>query len=120
MTGIDMALIAALGAAGALVRWAVTSWVTNWNRALMVVLVNTLGAFGAGLTWSADWGAWATLLAGGLWGSLTTLSTLAVDVVETSRRHTRRRALVLLALHVIAGLVAVWLGVSLGGVIAGS
>lgn len=83
----------------------------------MVVVVNTLGAFGAGVGIIANWGVWASLLAAGLWGSLTTMSTLAVDVVERGLDRGWRPAALLLALHVIGGGVGVLGGVWLGGAI---
>ena len=118
MSATDFLLIAALGAAGALLRWALTAWVTTDSRALMVVAVNTLGAIGAGVGVSADWGLWATLLAAGLWGSLTTLSTLAVDVADAGVRKGVRTGVWLVALHLIGGVLGVWAGVSLGGLLA--
>lgn len=30
MTGVEIALVAALGAVGALLRWGLTAWVTNY------------------------------------------------------------------------------------------
>lgn len=115
MTGSDIAIVAALGAVGALLRWGLTAWVTNYPRALMVVAVNSLGSFGAGIGIGADWGLWASLLAAGLWGSLTTLSTLAVDVVERAVGAGWQPAALLLSLHVIGGGVGVLGGVWLGG-----
>ena len=119
MTGSEVLIIAGLGAAGALLRWAMTGWARSDTRALLVVVVNSLGAVGAGLSVTAGWGVWATLLAAGLWGSLSTLSTLAVDVVEHSERRGALRGMWLLALHLIGGLVGVSLGLWWGGLIAG-
>ena len=118
MSGAEVAIIAGLGAAGALVRWAVTAWATSDAKALIVVAVNTLGSLGAGVSISANWGPWATLLAVGLWGSLTTLSTLAVDVVERSEHRGVRRGLGLLLLHLIGGVLGVSIGLWWGGLIS--
>lgn len=113
MTGLEWVAIAGLGAVGALLRWALSAWVTNYPRALMIVAVNSLGALGAGLGIGADWGLWGTLLAAGLWGSLTTFSTLAVDVVEFSRSTRLRAGVTLLMLHVVGGVLGVWAGILL-------
>lgn len=114
MSGLEWFAIASLGAVGALLRFAVSAWVTNYPRALMIVLVNSVGAFGAGWGMASDWGVWGTLLAAGLWGSLTTFSTLAVDVVDVSGPKKVRAGVTLLSLHLIGGVVGVWAGIVLG------
>jgi len=118
VSGAEVAIIAALGATGALLRWALTAWATSDAKALIVVAVNTLGSLGAGVSISADWGVWATLLSVGLWGSLTTLSTLAVDVVERSQHRGVLRGVNLLLLHLIGGVLGVSLGLWWGGLIS--
>lgn len=115
MTVVDGLIIAGLGAAGAVLRWGLTAWVTSYRRALMVVVVNSLGALGAGVGLAGVFGLWGGILAAGLWGSVTTLSTLAVDVVEHSVSRGLRPGLVLMALHIVGGLGGVWLGLALGG-----
>jgi len=114
MSGLEWSAIAGLGAVGALLRFAVSAWVTNYPRALMIVVVNSVGAFGAGWGVAADWGVWGTLLAAGLWGSLTTFSTLAVDVVSVSGPKKVRAGVTLLSLHLIGGVLGVWLGIVVG------
>lgn len=113
MSGLEWFAIASLGAVGALLRFAVSAWVTNYPRALMIVLVNSVGAFGAGWGMASDWGVWGTLLAAGLWGSLTTFSTLAVDVIESGMTRLRL-GVALLSLHLIGGVIGLSLGISLG------
>lgn len=113
MSAVEWVAIAGLGAIGALLRFGLSAWVTNYRRALMIVVVNSVGAFGAGWGLGADWAMWATLLAAGLWGSLTTFSTLAVDVVESGMTRLRR-GVTLLSLHLIGGVLGVWAGIILG------
>ena len=137
MTGPEWLAVAGLGALGALLRFLLSAWVTHYRRALMIVVVNTVGAFAAGWGLAADWGMWGTLLAAGLWGSLTTFSTLAVDVVEwsTPRGHRPvpygpgsfrpgsfhsgrlRTGLTLLLLHLVGGVAGVWSGMALAGLV---
>lgn len=105
--------VAGLGGLGALLRWAMSAWVTSYRRALMIVVVNSVGACAAGWGLAGGWGLWGMVLAAGLWGSLTTFSTLAVDVVEFSGTRTLRSGVTLLLLHVVGGVVGVWAGMVL-------
>ncbi len=113
MSGSEWLLVAGLGALGALLRWAMSAWVTSYPRALMIVVVNTLGACAAGWGLAGGWGVWGMVLAAGLWGSLTTFSTLAVDVVEFSVTKRLRSGVTLLLLHVLGGVLGVWAGMVL-------
>jgi CrcB protein len=70
--------------------------------------VNIVGSFTLGLLAAA--GPTATvILASGALGSLTTLSTLAVEVVDLWRRS-RRRALGYVTASLVGGVAAAWIG----------
>lgn len=70
--------------------------------------VNVVGSFALGLLAGA--GEMTTvILAGGALGSLTTFSTLAVEIVELWRRH-RWRAAAYAAVSLATGVAAVYLG----------
>lgn len=110
--------ISVLGAAGALIRWGlivVTTSAGSHSRVATVV-ANILGSFGAGVVLVADWGIWSWLLAAGLFGSVTTLSTLAADVAERFR-DSPARATSLAGVHVLGGFAAVLAGVAVGSVV---
>ncbi|MCE2532007.1 MAG: CrcB family protein [Acidimicrobiia bacterium] len=70
--------------------------------------VNVTGAFALGLLAGAG-EATTLILAGGALGSLTTFSTLAVEIVDLWRRH-RWRAAAYAAASLVTGATAVYLG----------
>lgn len=111
---LDWLIIAALGAAGALARWLLTAWGQETTRVRMILIVNTVGSLAAGIGITGVFGSWGWLLAAGLWGSLTTLSTFAVDVVETASRTTLQKAVRLASYHLLGGVWGIWLGLWLG------
>ena len=80
------------------------------------LVVNVSGSFGLGLLAGAGVGPhWTALLATGFCGAFTTWSTLAVEVVLLARAGSWWPAVVDVAVSVAAGLVAVTVGVRLGG-----
>jgi CrcB protein len=80
------------------------------------LLVNVSGSFALGLLVGAGVGPqWAALLATGFCGAFTTWSTLAVDVVLLARDGKWWPAALDVGVSVAAGLVAVTVGVQLGG-----
>ena len=117
MTGMEVALVAGLGACGALIRWGVILAVSERARGWAVVGAKTLGSVLAGLGIAGVFGPWGVVLAVGLFGAITTLSTLAVDSVEAWTK-TRLSGVWLLGGHLVGGLGGVALGVLVGSVIA--
>ncbi|MCB0974365.1 MAG: CrcB family protein [Actinobacteria bacterium] len=83
------ALVAVGGAAGALIRWVVTTWsVRRGDGAFAAtVAVNAAGSFGLGVMTALHLSvAPAALLATGLCGGLSTFSTLAVELATRPGR----------------------------------
>ena len=108
---LSIVAIAGLGAAGALVRLGLLHLFTRsmWRSEYATVVANILGSAGAGFVVAADWGIWSWLLAAGLFGAITTLSTLAVDVAEELRAQLRK-GWSLLAWHILGGLAGFLVG----------
>ena len=116
MSGVDILVVASLGALGALIRWGLWLLSSEAGRPWAIVLANTLGGLLAGMAIAGAFGSWGPVLAAGLFGAITTLSTLAVDTVEQGLRGTAAAAR-LLAGHVLGGIGGVSLGVVLGSVL---
>lgn len=102
--------IVVLGAAGAVLRALVTHRLTPLAATM---LVNVAAAFLLGLTAAWD-GALAAGVQVGLLGALSTWSTFAHQLAELVRTGRRPRAAVYLALTVVAGIGAAWIGLRLG------
>lgn len=105
-----------LGALGALVRYLLTlSWVGRGGAAAVAIaLINSLGCFLIGILGVSWGGAQSALVAAGFVGSLTTLSSLSVDVAELARGRKLRDAFSLLSLHVFGGFAGYGLGLLVG------
>ena len=119
-------LIAAMGALGALARYGVSGvvqrrWQTTFPAGTLVV--NLTGAFAAGLLLGTVTGRSVPdllLVAAGVGflGGYTTFSTWMVETVlaaESGGRSGVRRAAENLAVPLVAGVAAVWIGFVLGG-----
>lgn len=116
--GLTLVAIAALGAAGALTRLGLLFFASklSWRSEYATVTANIIGSAGAGFVIAADWGLWSWLLTAGLFGAMTTLSTLAADVAERLR-SSQRKGLALLAWHVVGGLTAFLAGYLVAGLV---
>ena len=121
-------LIGVTGALGALARYGVSGivqrrWRTTFPMGTLVV--NVTGAFAAGLLLGIVTGRSVpdlALIAGGVGflGGYSTFSTWMVETVlaaETGGRVGARRAVENLAIPMVAGVAAVWIGFVLGGLV---
>jgi len=110
-SALSIVAIAGLGATGALIRLALLHLFDRsmWRSEYATVVANILGSAGAGFVIAADWGIWSWLLVAGLFGSITTLSSLAVDVAEALRSRLRD-GWSLLAWHILGGLAGFLVG----------
>ena len=113
--GLTTLVVGALGALGALIRYAIHEGFSRAKRSVRVATVwsNSLGSLGLGIIVGADWGPWSLIVGAGLFGALSTLSTLAVDVAELVKID-RKQALRVLLGHVVGGVVAFGVGFALG------
>jgi len=105
-----MTAVGFLAAAGfaTLLRAAVSARLNRESFPWGTLAVNVTGAFALGLLAGAG-EATTLILAGGALGSLTTFSTLTVEIVELWRRS-RPRAAVYAAASLVTGAAAVYLG----------
>jgi fluoride ion exporter CrcB/FEX len=108
---VSIVTIAGSGAAGALIRLGLLHLFNRsmWRSEYATVTANILGSAGAGFVIAADWGIWSWLLTAGLFGAITTLSTLAVDVAEALRAQLRQ-GWSLLGWHILGGLAGFLVG----------
>lgn len=120
----QLLLVAAGGAVGAGLRFAIGSVLLRWfGNALPwgTLLVNVVGAFFAGalLVWLQGKGEAAVwlraLLVVGLLGGLTTFSSLMVELLVFARDGRSDMVLLYLGLSLGLGLAGVWLGARLAG-----
>lgn len=121
-------IVGAAGSLGALVRWAADVAISHrlahaehtslnlFPWALLVV--NVVGSFVCGFA-TGRWGhsEWGIIIATGFAGGLTTMSTLAVTTLNDLLDKTRTTlGIQNLVLHLILGILAAWLGLSLGAI----
>jgi CrcB protein len=123
---MELLLIAALGVVGALLRYHLGAFVhASSNRALAsetefpfgTLFVNALGSFILGVTAALFSGEFLPqiiyiAIGAGFCGSLTTFSTLAVDLQRFLRDRRFAAFALLLATSAATGLGAVWLGLA--------
>lgn len=123
---MELLLIAALGVVGALVRYHLGAFVhSSANRALAsetefpfgTLFVNALGSFILGVAAALCSSAFLPqiiyiAIGAGFCGSLTTFSTLAVDLQRFLRDRRFAAFVLLLATSAVTGLGAAWLGLA--------
>jgi CrcB protein len=127
VSGPLLLAVGLLGGAGALARFLVDSAITARARPaagrgrpfpLGILAVNLSGAFLLGVVvGAATAGDRYTLIATGLLGSYTTFSTWVFDSHRLARDGRRGAAALNLAASLALGLLAVWLGRELGGLL---
>ncbi|MFW5470823.1 fluoride efflux transporter FluC [Knoellia sp. CPCC 206435] len=112
-------LLVALGAAvGAPLRYAVTQALRDRGATSHAgtLVVNVLGSFVLGLLVGSGVRDDALALLGtGFCGALTTMSTLALEVWDSTVEDRPRHGVATLVLHLVLGLGAAWLGWTLSG-----
>ena len=107
MTAVAFVLFAAVGS---IVRWLAIERLRTVRGGLGTIVVNVAGAFALGLVVGADLGDLVLVGVAGL-GSFTTFSTMALDFTVVPRRD----AAGYLAITLVLGLFAAWLGLEIGG-----
>jgi CrcB protein len=120
----DVAVVAAGGAGGAVVRFAVGGWVAERTEGLFpwgTLVVNLtgcllMGLFGGAMQHAADVPAWLPLLVTtGFLGGYTTFSTLCFETDALLSEGARRYAVANLAASVLGGIAGIVLGHWIGG-----
>ncbi len=115
--------VAAGGALGSMLRYALASWVTHATRfgGTGTMAVNMLGAFGLGLLLGLIESRFTTIprplaagLGVGLFGGFTTFSSFMWDVVEHAEAGRWFPAVAMLLASVLLGLMAMFAGLTLG------
>lgn len=101
------------GAVGAVTRFAADRVLNAWDMPLATFVVNVTGSFILGLLTGAGStlpGAVGALVGTGFCGALTTWSTFAFQTVDLAGVGARRMAALNVAVTLVAGFAAVWLG----------
>lgn len=111
---MTVALLVIAAFAGTLLRVAASGLDTSFNRRMWGTLaVNLAGAFLLGWLQTAEPDSIAVLGVGGL-GALTTFSTFVSQIECIDREGRRRDAVAYAAGTVLLGILAAWLGMSVG------
>ena len=110
-----LAIVFIAGAMGALIRHAATVLGTPHSLGVRrrITTINTVGAFCAGALVAIDHPV-APLITVGLFGSLTTFSTIAVWLAHDIRQRKAAQALTIVLSHVLLGVLAVLAGFLIG------
>lgn len=103
-------LVAAGGAAGALLRWVVGRWLATSGLPWATLLVNVVGSVLLGVMAAASEGWPSTVLGTGVAGALTTYSAFALDTVLLEQNGRRAWAVA----NVVGSLVLATAGFGLG------
>ena len=115
-------LVAAGGAAGSIVRYTLSSWIkslmpsSGFPWGIFIVNVSGCLLFGLLQGWCQSRGdAWKMLLLTGVLGGYTTFSTFGWDTFALFQRGQPGLAAANAMASVVFGVLAVWLGMVLGG-----
>jgi fluoride exporter len=107
-------LVALAAGLGAVLRYVVDRSVPPHHFPRGTVLVNTTGSFLLGVVTASVHGDLRTVLAVGLLGGYTTLSTFAVETIALVERERRGAAALTVGLSAVLGLLAAAAGLALG------
>ena len=115
MTPASVLLVALGGAVGALLRCGVSRLGSERVRPWLIVAVNIVGSFVAGLASAVidDPGIRLALLTG-FCGGFTTFSTSSADAAKALRSGERVRAVALVAVTALVSVGSAWLGITAG------
>ena len=114
---VSLVLVGVGGAAGAVTRYLlerVAAQRITDSFPYGILIANVIGSFLLGILLAAVDGAWLILLGVGFCGALTTYATFAHDTVRLAGAGRAPAAITNVAVSVVAGLIAVALGWSLG------
>ena len=125
MTLVRLVAVALGGAVGAVARYALSGWVSAVTRSSPfpygTLSVNVAGAALLGLVMGATTAgrlmispSWRAFLTIGLLGAFTTFSTFGYETVQAARLGDFRVAFANLAVSLVLGLGACWIGLKLG------
>ena len=124
----EILALSACGAIGAVARYAVSGWAHRLFGARFAygtLLVNLIGCLLLGLLMELSLTtdivprAWRTPLAVGGLGAFTTFSTFGYETLRYLEQGAWRPALANIAISVVLGLIAVWIGFVIARAIAG-
>lgn len=114
---VSLLLVGVGGAAGAVARYllerSAAQRITD-SFPFGILIANVIGSFLLGIQLAALDGAWLILLGVGFCGALTTYSTFAHDTIRLAGSGRMPAAITNVVVSVVAGLIAVALGWSLG------
>lgn len=121
--GINIALVAAGGAVGSALRYAISQWVVARFGPIVpwhTLAINVTGAFllGVLMALAVERGIvsepWRLVLGVGVLGGYTTFSTFAFESVELFAEHAPVLGLAYALGSVCAGVIAAWAGIAVG------
>ena len=114
----ELLLISAAGAAGALVRYALSDWIAELTGARFpwsTIAINVVGCFLFGLIMhlTSIPENWRLIACTGFLGALTTFSTFSYETIRELERGSFSMAFANVLLSVFVGISAGWLGIIL-------